>query len=56
MRVQGVQERDENTALRVSSVKGQRGGDVAVYSDRLRVRKSSIQLHRDLFRPRALQA
>ncbi len=35
MCVQGVQERAENTALRGSSVKGQRGGVVATYSDHL---------------------
>ncbi len=45
MRVQGVQERAENTALRGSSVVGQREGDVAAYSDHLPVRKSRIQLH-----------
>ncbi len=43
MCVQGVQERGENTALWVSSVKGQRGGDVAVYSDRLEVQHPAAQ-------------
>ncbi len=56
VRVQRVQEWAENTALRGSSVVGQWGGDVAAYSDHLPVRKSRIQLHRDLFRPTALQA
>ncbi len=53
MRVQGVQKWAENTALRGSSVEGQRGGDVAAYSDHLPVRKSRNQLHKELFRPRA---
>ncbi len=35
MRVQGVQERAENTALRGFSVEGQREGDVSAYSDHL---------------------
>ncbi len=38
VRVQRVQERAENTALRGSSVVGQRGGDVAAYSDHLTAR------------------
>ncbi len=35
MRVQGEQERAENTTLRGSSVEGQWGGDVTAYSDHL---------------------
>ncbi len=35
MRVQGVQERTENTVLWGPSVEGQRGGDVAANSDHL---------------------
>ncbi len=44
VRVQRVQERAENTALRGSSVVGQRGGDVATYSDHLTARNPGSDL------------
>ncbi len=52
MRVQGVQERAEKTALRCSSVEGQREGDVAAYSDHL---PSACQINQDPASQRIVQ-